>query len=212
MTYKLYYWPGIPGRGEFVRLALEYAGAPYEDVARNPDGGMDQLIGQTAAILLHLGPKLGLVPDSESGRLWVNQIQLTIMDLVKEVHDTHHPVGSGLYYADQKPEAQRNAAEFRKHRIGKYLGWLESILAGHQGGHLVGDRVTYADLSAFHIVAGLTYAFPKAAARTLGDCPKLKALADRLAVSPKLKPYLDSPRRLAFNERGIFRHYPELDG
>jgi glutathione S-transferase len=236
MTYQLYYWPGIPGRGEFVRLALEYAGAPYEDVAREP-GGMDRLmtglepgeaphpsfappylkdgrlvIGQTAAILLHLGPKLDLAPLTDSGRLWTHQIQLTIMDLVKEVHDTHHPVGSGLYYEDQKPEAQRYAAEFRRHRIGKYLGWLEGILDSHQGGHLVGGHVTYADLSAFHVVAGLTYAFPKATARTLFGTPKLKALAEKVAGLPRLKPYLESPRRLSFNEHGIFRHYPELDG
>ena len=237
MTYKLYYWPGIPGRGEFVRLALEYAGAPYEDVARAP-GGMGELlagledeavrrppfappylrdgrllIGQTAAILLHLGPKLHLVPGSEAGALWVHQIQLTLMDLVKEAHDIHHPIASGLYYEDQNPEALRNAAAFRKERIGKYLGWLETILDRNgEGRWLAGDGVTYADLSAFHVVAGLSYALPRASARVLRDCPKLAALADRVKDLPKLKPYLASERRLPFNEQGIFRHYPELDG
>jgi glutathione S-transferase len=236
MTYRLYYWPGIPGRGEFVRLALEYAGAAYEDVARGADGvdellaGMEPddvprppfappylkdgrlVIGQTAAILLHLGPKLDLVPDSESGRLWVHQIQLTIMDLVKEAHDTHHPIGATLYYEEQKPESQRAAAEFRRERIGKYLGWLESILDGHDGGWLAGNRLTYADLSAFHVVAGLAYALPKATERTLAKAPKLKALADKVAAEPKLRPYFDSPRHVPFNEQGIFRYYPELDG
>ena len=238
MTYQLYYWPGIPGRGEFVRLALEYAGAPYEDVARDPGGGMDalmagltdvhirrppfappylrdgdQLIGQTAAILLHLGPKLELTPADEAGRLWVHQIQLTLMDLVKEAHDTHHPVGSGLYYADQTAEAQRNAAEFRTQRIGKYMGWLEAVLARNAAGEwLVGESVTYIDLSAFHVVAGLVYAFPKATRRTLAGLPKLTALADRVQALPRLKAYLGSERRIPFNEQGIFRRYPELDG
>ena len=37
MRYQLYYWPSIQGRGEFVRLALEEAGADYVDVARKPE-------------------------------------------------------------------------------------------------------------------------------------------------------------------------------
>ena len=36
MVYELHYWPRIQGRGEFVRLALEQAGAEYVDVARGP--------------------------------------------------------------------------------------------------------------------------------------------------------------------------------
>ena len=37
MRYELYYWPSIQGRGEFIRLTLEEAGADYVDVARKSD-------------------------------------------------------------------------------------------------------------------------------------------------------------------------------
>jgi glutathione S-transferase len=235
MAYELHYWPGIQGRGEFVRLALECAGADYVDAAREP-GGMERLfeglkaggrppfappflrdgdlvIGQTAAILLHLGPKLGLAPADEADRLWTHQIQLTLADLVVEAHDTHHPIAVGLYYEDQKREAQRRSAEFRRERIPKFLGWLERILAANPAGDawLVGGSTTYADLSAFQVVEGLRYAFPKATAAALRKTPRLARLAERVAAVPRIRAYLDSPRRLAFNEDGIFRRYPELD-
>lgn len=227
MAYKLYYWPGLPGRGEFVRLALEYAGADYED-----HGGFgedrdiatpsfappylrdgDLVIGQAALILHHLGPKLGLAPQDEAEKLWLHQIQLTIMDFVNEVHDTHHPVGSGLYYEDQKPEALRRAEHFRTERIPKFLGWLETVVRRNPHGqdHMVGDAVTYADLSLFHIFAGLDYAFPKAMARHIGDYPHIAAIAKAVGQMPELSGYLASDRRQAFNETGIFRRYPELD-
>jgi glutathione S-transferase len=237
MEYELYYWPEIQGRGEFVRLALEQAGADYIDMARGK-GGIDELlhglrdantphlpfappylkhgkviVAQTAAILLYLGPRLGLAPKTESGRLWTHQIQLTIADLVDEAHDTHHPVGIGLYYKDQKPEALRRAEEFRGARMPKYLGWLEKIIVRNdaKGGWLVGKSVTYADLSAFQIVAGLRYAFPRAAAAALRKTPKLLALVDNVGALPRVAAYLASERRIAFNVDGIFRHYPELD-
>jgi glutathione S-transferase len=241
MTYQLYYWPGIQGRGEFVRLALEEAGADYVDIARGDasdgqgveammailegetvhppfappflrDG--DLLIGQTAAILLHLGDRHGLAPAEPAGRLWTHQIQLTIADLVVEAHDTHHPIASSLYYEDQKVEAARRAALFRKERLPKFLGWLERVLAGNPKGdaHLVGGQLTYADLSLFQAVAGLRYAFPRAMRRAERKAPLVAALHDRVATRPRIRRYLDSPRRLSFNEQGIFRHYPELDG
>lgn len=237
MAYELYYWPNIQGRGEFVRLALEQAGAAYVDVARD-EGGVDallallddprathppfappvlrdgeRLIAQTAAILLHLGPRLELAPADEAERLWTHQIQLTIADLVAEAHDTHHPIDVELYYEDQKPEAQRRATGFRRDRIPKFLGWLETILARNpsSAGWLVGSSLSYADLSAFQIVAGLDYAFPAAAKRALGKTPKLAALAERVRALPNIAAYMASPRRIPFNEEGIFRRYPELD-
>ena len=242
MPYQLHYWPGIQGRGEFVRLALEAAGAPYVDVARgsaaagqglpsllqclnNPatarpsfacpvlvDG--KRVIGQTAAILLYLGPRLKLVGASEADRLWTHQIQLTIADAVDEAHNTHHPVGTGLYYANQKAEALRAAKGFRLQRIPKYLGWLETVLARNPKGgkHLVGARLSYADLSLFQLVAGLRYAFPKASQRALKTTPLVLALHERVAQHARVAAYLRSERRIAFNEDGIFRHYPELDG
>jgi glutathione S-transferase len=241
MAYELHYWPTIPGRGEFVRLALEAAGAPYIDVARGAeDAGQglaamqrqladpDQpqppfappflrdgklLVGQTAAILRHLAPTLKLVARSEQARLWTQQIQLTIADLVDEAHDTHHPVGTGLYYEDQQPEAQRAALGFCSERLPKYLRWFEAIVQRNPAGprHLVGGKLSYADLSLFQVVQGLRYAFPTAAARVLAGTPGVVQLHDRVAALPRVAAYLLSERRIPFNEQGIFRRYPELD-
>jgi glutathione S-transferase len=237
MRYELYYWPGIQGRGEFVRLALEEAGADYVDVARRK-GGMDKMfrllegagtgqpsfappflragkvvIGQTANILLYLGARLRLAPAAEAGRLWAHQLQLTIADLVVEAHDTHHPIASGLYYEDQRPEAKRRAADFLAERAPKYLGYFERVLQRNPAGdkHLVGARLTYPDLSLFQIVEGLRYAFPRAMKRLEKKHPRVVALHDRVAKRPGIKAYLASDRRLPFNEQGIFRHYEELD-
>lgn len=246
MAYQLHYWPGIPGRGEFVRLALEAAGAPYVEVARgDPKAGAGvpalmhyledasvprppfacpflvdgkTVVGQTAAILLYLGPRLSLVPQREADRLWVHQIQLTIADMVTEVHDTHHPIASGLYYEDQRPEALRRAQDFRRQRLGNFLGWFEAILERNGGNdsravpRLVGARLTYVDLSLFQLVDGLLYAFPKATRRALKKVPKVAALHAGVPRHRRLAAYLASDRRLPFNEQGIFRHYPELDG
>lgn len=237
MRYELYYWP-IPGRGEFIRLALEEAGADYRDVAREPDGmgAMMTLldtdgphhptfappilkagrlvIGQTANILLYLGDKLGLAPKSEAGRLWVHQLQLTICDLLDEIHDSHHPIAGSLYYEDQKPEAARRAADLRTNRLPKFFGYFEAVLArqAEKGPFLTGRRASYADLSLFQMVEGVRYAFPKAAKTIEKNHPGLVQLHDRIAARPKIAAYLPSDRRLAFSEDGIFRRYRELDG
>jgi glutathione S-transferase len=238
MRYELHYWPSIQGRGEFVRLALEAVGADYVDVARRRGAGLDAmqrlldgktvahlpfappflragklLIGQTANILLYLGSRHGLAPANEAGRLWAHQLQLTIADLVVEAHDTHHPIASGLYYEDQRPQAKRRAGDFLTSRAPKYLGYFERVLAQNPAGdkHLVGARLTYPDLSLFQIVEGLRYAFPRAMARLEKKHKRVIALHDRVAARPRLAAYLASERRIDFNEQGIFRHYPELD-
>lgn len=241
MAYELYYWPGIQGRGEFVRLALEAAGAPYVDVAREPESsgqGLPALmralgdhrqphpplappflrdgevvVGQTAAILLYLAPALKLVPRSEQARIWTHQIQLTIADMVTEAHDSHHPVDSALHYEDQQVEALRRAQAFCGQRLPKYMAWFEAVLQRNAGGsrQLVGGKLGYADLSLFQLVAGLRYAFPLAAQKALARAPAVRHLHDRVAALPKVTAYLKSPRRLPFNEQGIFRRYPELD-
>jgi glutathione S-transferase len=242
MRYELYYWPGIQGRGEFVRLALEEAGADYVDVARlsrRAGGGVPVLmrlmspeatrrapfappylkagkllIGQTANILLYLGPRLGLVPPDEASRLWAHQLQLTVADLVAEVHETHHPIAAGLYYREQKTEALRRARYFRKERVPKYLGYFEDVLAANRGGrgYMVGNKLSYVDLSMFQIVAGMRYAFPKTMKRLEPDSPRLLELFEKVSQRPNIAAYLASERRIPFNEHGIFRHYPELDG
>ena len=236
--YELFYWPGIQGRGEFVRLAFEDAAAPYVDVAREP-GGMKALekllrergtpgaptpfappflrhrkllIAQTSAILHYLGPRLGLVPATEAGRFTALQHQLTIADWVAESHDAHHPLGVNLYYEDQKPEASRRSEDFRSARLPKFLGYFEGLLSVNKGrSYLTGARVSYADLSLFQVVSGLRYAFPRAFARHARKAPRVLELAERVAQRPNIAAYLESPRRLAFNEQGIFRNYPELD-
>ncbi len=240
MVYELYYWPSIQGRGEFVRLSLEEAGARYLDVARgaNSSAGMARLmrilkgqgvarapfappflkagrlvIGQTANILMYLGQRHGLAPKNEAGRLWANELQLTVTDFVAEIHDTHHPIASSLYYEDQKPEARRHAAEFLKHRLPKFLGYFERVLAHNARGdrYLVGAKPSYVDLSMFQLIAGLSYAFPHAISKAARGHRRLFALHDRIQKRPRIAAYLASPRRIPFNEDGIFRHYPELD-
>jgi glutathione S-transferase len=237
VRYELYYWPTIQGRGEFLRLALEEAGADYVDVARRPgkrgvpammrliDGRRikcppfappflkagKRVIGQTANILLYLGARHGLAPKDEDGRLWANQLQLTIADLVTEAHDTHHPIASALYYEEQRPEAKRRSADFWKRRVPKYLGYFENVIARSGGPYLLGRRLGYVDLSLFQIVEGLRYAFPKRMKRFEKKVPRVIALHDRVAKRPRVAAYLASDRRIPFNEWGIFRRYRELD-
>jgi glutathione S-transferase len=235
VPYELHYWPMIQGRGEFIRLALEEAGVPYVDVARDDMDEMmrlmddrkveqppfappflkvgKQIIGQTANILLFLGEEHGLAPRSAAGRLWAHQLQLTIADFLLEAHDTHHPIAGGLYYEDQLPEARRRAADFRETRLPKYLGYFEAVLKRNPAGdkHLVGARLSYPDLSLFQMVAGLRYAFPRAMAALEKKHKRVIALHDRVSARPRVAAYLASERRIPFNEQGIFRHYPELD-
>jgi glutathione S-transferase len=240
MIYQLYYWPDAPGRGEFVRLGLEEAGAAYRDVAREPGRGAGVeallrfldgrhlkrppfappyliagrlIIGQTANILQFLGSRHGLAPKDESGRLWTQQLQLTLADFVGEVHDAHHPIAGSLYYEDQKKEARRRAADFLKVRVPKYLGYFEKLLARNARGQhfLAGAKLTYADLSTFQVMSGLSYAFPRAMKKSAHRYRRLLALHDRVQERPRIAAYLASPRRIPFNEQGIFRHYPELD-
>jgi glutathione S-transferase len=234
MRYQLYYWPGIQGRGEFVRLALEDAGASYDDVARKSGGtgkmmafmnGREKhppfappflksgtlIVAQVAEILFYLGPRLKLAPRDDAGRLWLHQLQLTVTDLVKEIHDTHHPLGGEFYYEDAKPEAKRFSENFLSERAPKYLGYFDRVLRKSGGPYALGRRFSYVDLSLFQVVEGLRYAFPKAMARVESDVPRVVAVRDGVAERERIKKYLASPRRLAFNESGIFRHYPELD-
>ena len=235
MRYQLYYWPEIQGRGEFVRLALEDAGAAYDDVARSKAGmermlamikdGRDKrppfappflksgklVIAQVANILFYLGPRLKLSPREEAGRLWLHQLQLTGTDFVKEIHDVHHPIGSGLYYEDQKPEAKRFAEGFLGARAPKYLGYFETVLKKSGGPYVLGRKISYIDLSLFQLIAGLRYAFPTAMKRIEKKVPRVVETHDRVIARPRIEAYLNSKRRIAFNEMGIFRHYPELD-
>lgn len=239
--YELHYWPTIQGRGEFVRLALEYAGVSYLDVARQDTahgGGEEALvqsmhrpgdtrppfappwlrskdlnIGQTANILLFLGRRHDLAPQDEAGALWVNQLQLTMADFLVEIHDVHHPIGSGLYYEDQLEESKRRASDFREHRVPKFLQYLETVLQRNPSGDswLVGDKASYVDLSLFQIVAGLRYAFPRLMQSLERKYPRVVALHARVEALPRIAAYLQSDRRIPFNKQGIFRYYPELD-
>ncbi len=239
--YELHYWPTIQGRGEFVRLALEHAGIEYIDVARGPidtGGGeeslleslqsadkhrppfappylktVDMVIGQTANILLFLGNRHALAPIDEAGWLWTHQLQLTIADFVAEAHDTHHPLGVTLYYEDQVAEAKRRSSEFLQHRVPKFYGYFERVLERNNASKtwMVGDETTYVDLSMFQVIEGMRYAFPRSMKRIEGDYPRLTELHDRVAGLPRIAAYLQSERRIEFNEDGIFRRYEALD-
>ncbi len=237
IPYQLYYWDGLQGRGEFVRLALEEAGVPYVDVARHK-GGMaklkasldgdkvdhpsfappalqagELLIGQTTNILMFLGARHGLAPRSQQGRLWANQLQLTIADMVAEAHDTHHPISTNAYYEEQKKEAKVRAKDFREQRIPKFLDYFEGVVQRNpgRGGYAVGSRLSYVDLSLFQLIEGLRYAFPHTIASLEYPYPGLMALRDKVAARPNIAAYLRSRRRIPFNQTGIFRRYPELD-
>jgi glutathione S-transferase len=238
MRYELYYQPSIQGRGEFVRLPLEDAAADYVDVARDPNFGRPGImkiiedptverppfappflkagklmISQTANILQFLGPRLNLVPKNEASRLWAHQLQLTVADWLHEAHDTHHPLGNALYYEEQTAEAKKRAAIFTANRIPKFLNYFEKILShnGNGGDFIFGKKVAYIDLSLFQMIEGLRYAFPVTMARVEPQYARMIALHDRVKARPRIAAYLASPRRLPFNEKGIFRHYPELE-
>ena len=239
MRYKLYYWPDIQGRGEFVRLALEDAGADYLDMARLSGRGKGveamqriqyetnttpplappflkvgkQLIAQTANILFFLGPKLHLITKSENKQLWAHQLQLTIMDFINEIHDTHHPVASSLYYEEQKQEAKHRSRYFIAERLPKFMGYFERVIKTNDKSeqYAVGRKCSYVDLSLFQLLAGLRYAFPETMKQNENNYPHLVSLHNTIAVRPKIKAYLKSERRLPFNESGIFRYYPELE-
>jgi glutathione S-transferase len=237
MRYELYYWPSIQGRGEFIRLALEEAGADYVDVARQGKRGMAAMmefiegrrikhppyappflkagklvIAQAAEILFYLGPRLGLAPRDEAGRLWAHQLQLTIADLVVRIHDTHHPVSGWLYFEEQRPAAKQRTRDFWRYQVPKMLGYFERVLARNGGTYSVGRRLSYVDLSLFQIVEGLRYAFPKRMKRFERKIPKLVALHSRVARRPRVKAYLTSARRIPFSQWGIYRYFKELDG
>jgi len=238
MRYELYYHAANQGRGEFIRLPLEDASADYVDVARETGPGLGAeamlrfmkdtgvehppfappflkagklVIGHTANILLYLGPKLGLAPKTEAGRLWAHQLQLSVSDLLQEIQCTHHPIAHGLYYDDQKPEALVYTKHFLAERLPKFLGYFERVLGGVKGGHMLGRSLSYVDFTMFQLLEGLRFSFPRTMRRVEGNYPGLVTLHDRTAVRPRIAAYLKSARRIPFNDRGIFRHYPELD-
>jgi len=234
VRYELYYWTGIQGRGEFIRLALEDAGAPYSDVAREEGdeaimpflrgehGGAlpfappflkagKLVVAQVANILAFLGPRHGLAPTADAGRLYAMQLQQTITDMVAEAHDTHHPVSNELYYEQQRAQARKRSTAFREERIPKFLGYFEQVLERGDGKHAVGRRHSYVDLSLFQLMSGLEYAFPNAMKRQRRRISRLHALRQRISERPNIAAYLASERRIAFNTDGVFRHYAELD-
>jgi glutathione S-transferase len=231
LPYELWYWPDLPGRGEFVRLACEAGGIAYRDMALEVDGGAlladmaarrplpyappylvagDLVISQTANILLFLGER-HLGPEDEAGRLFAHQLQLVIADVAAEAHNVHHPVSPALYYHEQQAEALRAAEAFRAQRMPRYLGYFERVLA-EGGPWLLGAEWRYPDLSLFQLVEGLAYAFPQRMAALAADLPHVLALRDRVKELPGIASYLASGRRLQFNEDCLFRNYPELDG
>ncbi len=235
MAYELYYWPTIQGRGEFVRLLLEDVGTDYVDVIRQPEtdgGGMDALlavvadsghfappilkdgdtiVSQTPLIMDYLGTKHDLTPSDEAERRDALRLSMLLADFLVEAHDVHHPLAKEFYYEDQRDEALRRAPSFRDMRIPKFYDYFERTIAAN-GGYLVAGTLSHADFSLFQVIEGMRYAFPEASARLEPDHPGITALHGTIASRPRIQAYLDSSHRIAFNEHGIFRHYPELDG
>jgi glutathione S-transferase len=231
MTLQLWYWPSIPGRGEFVRLALEAAEIEYEDMAREQgaealiediqgrqgirpfappyivDG--DLCIGQTAHILAYLADRHDFGAGELETDLLLIQLQLDVTDIVAEVHNVHHPIASALYYQDQMDAAYEAAQHFRDQRLPKYLDHFEMALASEGGPFMLGDRWTHVDTSLFQLLEGLDYMFPNRM-REL-DYPRLELCRQAVMEIDGIEQYLASDRRLPFNEDGIFRYYPELD-
>ncbi|EME87271.1 uncharacterized protein MYCFIDRAFT_209463 [Pseudocercospora fijiensis CIRAD86] len=248
-TYELLYHPGIPGRGEFIRLAFEAAGVPYTDIANedhkngyaevqqvcmndgiessdgNPpvfsppalrvrDGEKALVISQTPNILIYLGEKLGLVPAGDE-KFYVQQLALTALDLNNEIHDTHHPIAASKYYEDQKDAALEKAKDLRATRIPKFFKYFERQLkwnsSAGQHKYLVGDRLTYADLTVWQILDGAKYAFPKELEVRRKEFPELLGtFYESVKEEEGIKEYLASERRLKYS-MGVFRYYPELD-
>jgi len=229
----------LQGRGEFIRLIFEEAGASYLDVARQTEdegGGVkavlkyyqgeheghpvfappvlkvgDLVLAQMPNICHFLGRRLGLCPDDEAGAALANQLMLTVADLVDEVHDTHHPLGSSLYYEDQKDEALRRTELFLEQRLPRFYDYFSNVLEHSGGPFLLGDELCYVDLALFQVLTGVQYAFPKAHARLVDKTPSLEQHRRAMADRPRVAAYLASDRRLPFNEDGIFRHYGKLD-
>ncbi len=237
--YELYYWPMLQGRGELVRLVLEESGEPYVDVARLPEsqgGGVEPILefmrgdrpgqppyappilvhdelvlAQSAAICAYLAERHGLSPLDSGPRKQALQLHLTVADVADEAHATHHPVSTALYYDDQKEAARAAARHFLDQRLPGFLGYFERVLERGAGPWLMGSALTYPDLSLFQLLEGLAYAFPKGFARAAESTPGILGIRDRVAARPRIAAYLDSERRIPFNEYGVFRHYSELD-
>lgn len=238
-VYDLWYWPSIQGRGEFVRLFMAAAGIEWRDRARDEgaealvadmeqraeqgfapyappyvvakDDGDELAIAQVAHILAWLTDRHDIGSGDMATDLHLIQLQLTITDIVAEVHDVHHPIASGLYYDDQKEAASRAAKAFREERIPKYFDHFEQALGVNDGPFMRGERWSQVDTSLFQLVEGLRYAFPKRMEAVESDHPRIVSCRDAVADIGGVAGYLASDRRIAFNEDGIFRHYSELD-
>lgn len=233
MSYQLWYWPDIPGRGEFIRLPLEASGVAYRDMAR--ELGTDALvadlgarsgfvpfappylvdgefcIAQTAHILAWLADRHGFGAGELELDLQLIQLQLTIADMVEEVHSVHHPISGSLYYEDQKDEAARRAEDFRDQRIPKYLSHFEEALNVTDGPFVLGRNWSHVDTSLYQLIAGLNYAFPERMAALGSEYGRLGQLHDAVTALDGIVAYRESDRYIPFNQDGIFRHYPELD-
>ncbi|HHO51810.1 MAG TPA: glutathione S-transferase [Deltaproteobacteria bacterium] len=232
MKMSLYYWPMIPGRGEFVRLVLEAAGVEYVDVGRiegvpavldavrgslggRPHRALpilvdgEEVLSQTPVICTYLAEAYGLAPGREH-RWGALTLLLTAMDLVTEAHDVHHPVSSRLRYEDQQPEARRAAELFVRERLPSFLAHLEGVCRDNpQSDWMIGGRLSHVDLVVEQLLRGLEHAFP--AAMASAPIPGLRALAAAAASLPRIAAYRASERCIPFNRDGLFRAYPELD-
>lgn len=235
MSYQLWYWPDIPGRGEFIRLPMEAAGIAYSEPARTAADGLaavaayletldqqpafavplldtgSEQIAQTPNILAFLGEEHGIGPAGAAQRRYLNQLQIDMADFAEEMHSTHHPVSAYLYYEDQKAEAARVAEAFRTDRVGKYLAHFERAARTSDGDWLVGDEWSCGDTSMAQLLDGLCYAFPRRMAILAPEFRKLQTIRRKISALAGIVSYRQSSRWQAFNQEGLLRHYPEHD-
>ncbi|BGP38013.1 hypothetical protein JCM10449v2_001940 [Rhodotorula kratochvilovae] len=235
--YTLVYHAGIPGRGEFARLFFEATGTPYEDTAltAGQDGikpymggsfeGSDTnplpfappilkhgstVISQTPNILLYLATHIASPIDLDAGGEEGEPASKKAKASPLGTHDSHHPISVSSYYEDQKDEAIKRAADFRKNRVPKFFKHFEDNLHRSSSGYLLNSGPSHADLCLFQVYDGLLFAFPKLLAKIGPEYAKLRALYERVRDAPRIKAYLASERRQEYS-MGVFRHYEELD-
>ncbi|MXO64197.1 glutathione S-transferase [Altericroceibacterium endophyticum] len=236
MVYDFWYWPTLPGRGDFIRYPLEAAQIPYTDCARDAEDGFaavaehleakqgchafavplletgSESIAQTANILLFLNQEHGLGPSDAAGMRYLNQLQCDIADITEEVHAVHHPISTAFYYEDQRDAAIQSAEKFREQRIPKYLAHFERIANAHDGDWLLeGDSWSTGDTSIAYLLDGLHFMFPLRMAALQSDYPTIHQIQQKTFALEYLDAYRASDRCAAFGTEGIFRNYPELD-
>lgn len=180
--FKLFYWPGMLGRGEFMRLLFHETQTPYEEVfkdksfeeAKQMGYGRgkkhfafpviehgDIVLSQTPVICRYLGKKLDhgrLYPKTEKDRLQAEVLMAGVVDVVEEGCRAWHPIDYNATYDSQKEQAKPFIEYYKKKRLPRWLDFFETTLKDNysENGELVfvGKQISWVDLCIFHFVDG----------------------------------------------------------